>query len=37
LRNVSQLIAIVRDDADIRLPAVAQQVLRVLANHTRSR
>jgi transposase len=32
LRNVSQLIAIVRDDADIRLPAVAQQVLRVLAN-----
>ena len=32
LRNVSQLIAIVRDDADIRLPAVAQQVLQVLAN-----
>jgi transposase len=25
LRNVSQLIAIVRDDADIRLPAVAQR------------
>jgi transposase len=32
LRNVGQLIAIVRDDADIRLPAVAQQVLQVLAS-----
>ena len=32
LRNVGQLIAVVRDDADIRLPAVAQQVLRVLAS-----
>jgi transposase len=32
LRNVDQLIAIVRDDADIRLPAVAQQVLQVLAS-----
>src|SRR5262245_47836290 len=32
LRNVGQLIAIIRDDADIRLPAVAQQVLQVLAS-----
>ena len=32
LRNVGQLIAIVRDDADIRLPPVAQQVLQVLAS-----
>src|SRR5438067_12336325 len=32
LRNVGELIAIVRDDADRRLPAVARQVLQVLAN-----
>src|SRR6516164_8570154 len=32
LRNVGKLIAIVRDDADIRLPPVAQQVLQVLAS-----
>jgi transposase len=32
LRNVGQLIAIVRDDADIRLPPVAQQVLQLLAS-----
>src|SRR5262249_40093765 len=32
LRNVGQLIAIVRDDADIRLPAVARQVVRVRAS-----
>ena len=32
LRNVSELIAIVRDDGDRRLPAVARQVLQVLAN-----
>jgi transposase len=32
LRNVGELIAIVRDDEDTRLPAVAQQVLRVLAS-----
>src|ERR1044071_5573705 len=32
LRNVGELIAIVRDDADRRLPALARQVLRVLAN-----
>jgi hypothetical protein len=31
LRNVSQLIAIVRDDCDTRLPDVARQVLKVLA------
>jgi transposase len=31
LRNVGKLIAIVRDDGDGRLPALAQQVLRVLA------
>jgi transposase len=31
LRNVAQLIAIVRDDADLRLPDVARQVLQVLA------
>jgi hypothetical protein len=29
LRNVGELIAIVRDDADRRLPAVARQVLRL--------
>src|SRR5262249_18368176 len=32
LRNVSELIAIVRDDGDTRLPDVARQVLQVLAN-----
>jgi hypothetical protein len=32
LRNVGELIAIVRDDGDRRLPAVARQVLQVLAN-----
>src|SRR5262245_56910912 len=32
LRNVGQLIAIVRDDGDKRLPDVAWQVLQVLAN-----
>src|SRR5437660_8511395 len=32
LRNVAQLIAIVRDDCDTRLPDVARQVLQVLAN-----
>src|SRR4030095_973536 len=32
LRNVGQLIAIVRDDGDTRLPHVARQVLQVLAN-----
>jgi transposase len=31
LRNVAQLIAIVRDDGDLRLPEVARQVLQVLA------
>ena len=31
LRNVGQLIAIVRDESDARLPAVARQVLQVLA------
>src|SRR5256886_7610509 len=32
LRNVGELIAIVRDDGDTRLPNVARQVLQVLAN-----
>src|SRR5262249_13657163 len=32
LRNVGELIAIVRDDGDKRLPIVARQVLHVLAN-----
>jgi transposase len=32
LRNVGELIAIVRDDGDTRLPDVARQVLQVLAN-----
>src|SRR5712672_247346 len=32
LRNVGELIAIVRDDADRRLPALARQILQVLAN-----
>src|SRR5262249_9633239 len=32
LRNVGELIAIIRDDGDRRLPAVARQVLQVLAN-----
>src|SRR6266545_883881 len=32
LRNVGQLIAIVRDDGDTRLPDVARQVLEVLAH-----
>ena len=32
LRNVGELIAIVRDDGDTRLPDVARQVLEVLAN-----
>jgi transposase len=32
LRNVGELIAIVRDDGDTRLPGVARQVLQVLAN-----
>jgi transposase len=32
LRNVGELIAIIRDDGDKRLPDVARQVLRVLAN-----
>src|SRR5215475_7960685 len=32
LRNVSQLLAVVRDDGDTRLPDVARQVLQVLAN-----
>ena len=32
LRNVGELIAIVRDDGDRRLPDVARQVLQVLAN-----
>src|SRR5262249_55889753 len=32
LRNVAQLIAIVRDEDDLRLPDVARQVLQVLAN-----
>ena len=31
LRNVAQLVAIVRDDGDLRLPDVARQVLQVLA------
>ena len=31
LRNVAQLIAIVRDEGDLRLPDVARQVLQVLA------
>src|SRR3954452_13577856 len=31
LRNVGQLIAIVRDESDARLPALARQVLQVLA------
>src|SRR5712691_3117140 len=31
LRNVARLIAIVRDESDARLPALARQVLRVLA------
>jgi transposase len=31
LRNVTQLIAIVRDEGDLRLPDVARQVLQVLA------
>jgi len=31
LRNVGELIAIVRDDGDTRLPDVARQVLQVLA------
>jgi transposase len=31
LRNVAQLIAIVRDEGDLRLPEVARQVLQVLA------
>src|SRR5258708_16616437 len=32
LRNVGELIAIVRDDGDTRLPDMARQVLQVLAN-----
>src|SRR5437763_8037835 len=32
LRNVGELIAIVRDDGDTRLPGVARQVLQVLAD-----
>jgi transposase len=32
LRNVGQLIAIVRDDGNTRLPAMARQVLQVLAS-----
>jgi len=32
LRNVGELIAIIRDDGDTRLPAVARQLLQVLAN-----
>src|SRR2546428_4751695 len=32
LRNVGELIAIVRDDGDTRLPDVARQVLQGLAN-----
>src|SRR5262249_42552329 len=32
LRNVSELIAIVRDDGDTRLPEVARKVLQVLEN-----
>src|SRR6266700_2034686 len=32
LRNVGELIAIVRDDGDTRLPDAARQVLQVLAN-----
>jgi transposase len=32
LRNVGELIAIVRDDGDTRLPDVARQVLQVMAN-----
>ena len=31
LRNVARLIAVVRDESDARLPALARQVLRVLA------
>ena len=31
MRNVAQLIAIVRDAGDLRLPNVARQVLQVLA------
>ena len=31
-RNVGELIAIVRDNGDGRLPALARQVLQVLAN-----
>jgi hypothetical protein len=31
-QGVSQLIAVVRDDGDTRLPNVARQVLQVLAN-----
>ena len=34
LRNVGQLIAMVRDDGDTRLPDVARQVLQVLANQS---
>ena len=34
LRNVGELIAIVRDDGDTRLPDVARQVLEVLANRS---
>jgi transposase len=36
LRNVSQLIAVVREDGDTRLPDVARQVLQVLANQIES-
>src|SRR5438552_17422577 len=32
LRNVGQLIAMVRDDGDTRLPAMARQVLQVLGS-----
>jgi hypothetical protein len=34
LRNVGELIAIVRDDGDTRLPDMARQVLQVLANRS---
>jgi hypothetical protein len=37
LRNVGELIAIVRDDGDTRLPEVARQVLQVLVRSSRSR
>ena len=37
LRNVAQLIAIVRDDDDLRLPDVARQVLQVLSAQRSSR